>query len=230
MNELKTKIGLEVHVQLNTKSKLFCSCATIAEEPNSATCEVCLGMPGSKPVINRKAVEFAIKLALALNCKIAKDSFFSRKTYFYPDMCKNFQITQYEKPIAEKGEIIITGKKIRIRRLQLEEYPAAIKYPEGMKFSEYVLIDYNRSGIPLCEIVTEPDFSTPVEARRFLEALQTILEYIGVFYTRTCTLRVDANISVGVHSRVEIKNITGFREVEKALQFEVVRQESCLRR
>jgi len=230
MSELKTKIGLEIHTQLNTKSKLFCGCPTAAEEPNAATCEVCLGMPGSKPVVNRKAVEFAVKLALALNCKVPSGCFFSRKTYFYPDMAKNFQITQYEKPIAADGKLAISGKTIQIRRLQLEEDPAAIKYPEGMKFSDYILIDYNRSGVPLCEIVTEPDFTSPAEARKFLEVLQTILEYIGVFDARTGTIRVDANVSVTGHPRVEIKNITGFREVEKALAFEIVRQESHVRR
>ena len=226
----KLKIGLEVHVQLNTKSKLFCSCTTSADEPNGATCDVCLGMPGSKPVVNRKAVEFAVKLGLALNCKILRDCFFSRKTYFYPDMAKNYQITQYEKPVASDGHLFVGKKKIVIRRLQLEEDPAAIKYPEGIKFSEYILIDYNRAGVPLVEIVTDPDFSSPEEARQFLEILQSILEYIGVLDTRNGTIRVDANISVAPHPRVEIKNITGFREVEKALRFEIVRQDSHIKR
>jgi aspartyl-tRNA(Asn)/glutamyl-tRNA(Gln) amidotransferase subunit B len=225
MKENKLKIGLEIHVQLNTKSKLFCSCTTSAEQPNTSTCDVCLGMPGSKPVVNKKAAEFAVKLGLALNCAISRDCFFSRKTYFYPDMAKNYQITQYEKPVASNGNLMVGKNKITIRRLQLEEDPAATKYPQGIKFSDYILIDYNRAGIPLVEIVTEPDFSSPEEARAFLEILQAILEYIGVFDSRNGTIRVDANISVAPHPRVEIKNITGFREVENALRFEITRQE-----
>lgn len=226
MKELRGKIGLEIHVQLNTKSKLFCGCITQGGEPNTATCEICLGMPGSKPTINAKAVEFAIKLANAFNCKIATNSFFARKTYFYPDMSKNFQITQYEKPIAADGSLDIKGKFIRIRRIQLEEDPAALKHPEGMQYSNYVLIDYNRAGTPLCEIVTEPDIETGKQARELLEHLAIILEYIGIFDPQLCKLRTDVNISVAGHERVEVKNITGFANVEKAINYEIVRQES----
>jgi aspartyl-tRNA(Asn)/glutamyl-tRNA(Gln) amidotransferase subunit B len=170
-----TMIGLECHVQLNTDSKLFCGCSTKAEEPNSACCPICLGHPGSKPVLNAKALDYALKIALAFNCEINQEFFFSRKTYFYPDMSKNFQITQYEIPIGINGWIeLSSGKKIRIRRVHLEEDPAALVHEAGMGTSNYCLVDYNRSGIPLAEIVTEPDMESPEEARDFLNQLTTM--------------------------------------------------------
>ena len=222
-------IGLECHVQLNTVSKLFCGCPTTAEKPNSACCPICLGHPGSKPVLNAKALEFSMKVALALNCTLNKEFFFSRKTYFYPDMSKNFQITQYEIPIGLNGVVVLaSGKKIRITRVHLEEDPAALVHESGMGKSYYSMVDYNRSGIPLVEIVTEPDMESPKEARDFLDQLTTILSYLKVYSPITGTLKADCNASVYGNSRVEVKNVTGKRGVEKALSFELARQKNML--
>jgi len=227
-----TMIGLEVHCQLNTRTKLFCSDLVDSEnpKPNENTCPICLGFPGYKPKINKKAIEFAMTAALALECSIATEALFSRKTYFYPDLSKNYQITQYEMPLAEHGQLSIGGKKIRIRRLHLEEDPAQIAYVGGdITKAEYTLINYNRSGTPLIEIVTEPDFATPREAREFLEKLSSILEHIGIYEpTKEGSIRVDANISTS-GERVELKNITGFENVERALNFEIVRQNGLSR-
>lgn len=240
---MKVKIGLETHVQLNSQTKLFCGCrnpVNLKEEPqpNSLTCPTCLGMPGSKPALSKKIIELATKVGVALNCKIAGEMYFSRKTYFYPDMSKNFQITQYEIPLASDGflEIDVDGKKkkITIRRIHIEEDPAKIVHVGGLG-GKYVLVDYNRAGIPLIEIVTEPDFESPQEARLYLQKLTTILEYIGVYdSTSEAVLKTDANISMhgdGITgNRVEIKNITGQKEVEDALKYEMVRQSSLLTR
>jgi len=220
------KIGLECHVQLQTQTKLFCGCPNrFVHEPNNYVCETCLGFPGSKPRVNAKAVEFALKIGLALNCQIPKETYFSRKSYFYPDMSKNFQITQYEIPIASTGFLQIPQKKIRIKRIQIEEDPARLQHEEN-----YVLVDYNRSGTPLCEIVTEPDFSSPDEARDFLQELSSMLEYLGVYDSSVeGSMRADANISVA-DTRVEIKNVSGFKEVERALNYEIIRQSGIIRR
>jgi len=222
-------IGLECHVQLNTKTKLFCGCKTQAEEPNSACCPVCLGHPGSKPVLNAKALDYALKVATALNCEINQEFFFSRKTYFYPDMSKNFQITQYEIPVGLKGYITLsTGKKIGITRVHLEEDPAALVHEAGMGTSNFSLVDYNRSGIPLVEIVTDPDMESPEEARDFLDQLTTILSYLKVYSPTTGTLKADCNASVYGNNRVEVKNVSGKKGVEKALSFEIARQKNLL--
>ena len=227
--EKKAVMGLEVHVQFNTKSKLFCGCSTSEAEPNSHCCETCLGMPGSKPVLNKKAVDFALKLALALGCKVNNEFFFSRKTYFYPDLAKDYQITQFEIPVGEKGGVKLpSGKGIRIRRVHLEEDPAALVHESGLHSSAYSLIDYNRSGIPLCEIVTEPDFETPEECREFLDELLKTIEYLEVFEQGKNTLKVDSNVSIVGSERVEVKNISGFRFVEKALEYEIARQRKVL--
>ncbi len=221
-------IGLEVHAELNTKTKLFCSCPTTgSDEPNSRTCPTCLGMPGSKPVLNRKAVEHGIKICLALKSTIAKELIFSRKSYFYPDMSKNYQITQYELPLGTGGKLILdNGKEIAMKRIHLEEDPASLIHPGGMHESAYVLIDYNRSGNPLTEIVTEPDMNSPEEARDFLNQLITILDYLGVFDLNAGIIKADANVSIkeSHYTRVEIKNITGFKEIERALHYEIARQ------
>lgn len=240
-NNPEIKIGLEIHVELKTKSKLFCSCSRIATElPNSNVCEICLGLPGSKPKVNKKALIFALKVAKALHCEIADEFVFSRKTYFYPDLAKNFQITQYEKPVAKNGFInlinyefnkevnnknIIKEKEVKIKRVHLEEDPASLIHPSGIEKSNYVLIDYNRSGNPLIEIVTEPDINSPIEARLFLKKLTTILEYLDVF-DKTCVMKTDANISIkeSGYIRVEIKNINGFKDIEDALNYEIMRQ------
>ena len=221
----KIIIGLEIHAYLDTKSKLFCGCSTAqTDAPNSQVCVVCLGHPGAKPVLNEKAIELGAKVGLALNCTINEDFFFSRKTYFYPDMSLNYQITQYEVPLAQNGFVILpSGKKVRVRRAHLEWDPAALVHPQGMGKSSYVLIDYNRSGLPLVEIVTEPDLSTPAEAREFMNALENILKYLGVLRNDT-TLKVDCNVSINGGERTEIKNVSGYAAVEKALGFEVARQ------
>jgi len=221
-------IGLEIHAELNTKTKLFCGCPTKgSEEPNTRTCVTCLGMPGSKPVLNKKAVEFALKLGLALNCEISPELIFSRKSYFYPDMAKNYQITQYEIPLGKKGKLKLSGgKEIGITRVHMEEDPASLVHPAGMKESAYVLVDYNRSGNPLAEIVTEPDLESPDEARDFMKQLITVLDYLEIFDVNGGIIKADANISVkeSGYTRVEIKNITGFKEIERALVYEVSRQ------
>ncbi len=231
---MKTIIGLETHVQLNTKTKLFCNCSieNLQEaEPNSRVCDVCLGFPGSKPRLNKKAVEMAVKIAKALNCKINEEFFFSRKSYFYPDMSKNFQITQYEIPLAENGYLIVNDKKIRIRRIHIEEDPARLVHVgKSIVSAKYTLVDYNRSGIPLVEIVTEPDIESPKEAREYLKNLMLILEYLGVFDPEKNVIKSDANISIEGGERVEIKNISGFREVEHALNFEIIRHKNLLKR
>ena len=230
---MTAKIGLEVHVQLNTVSKLFCSDSTDTRdrEPNENTCPICLGFPGSKPKVNKKAIDHAIMTALALNCEIPDETFFSRKAYFYPDMSKNFQITQYEAPLAKGGHVSLNGFRIGITRLHVEEDPARLVHVGGdITNAEYVLIDYNRSGIPLMEIVTEPDFTNPRQARQFLEKLSSMLEHLNVYdSTREASMRIDANVSVDGGERIEVKNITGFENVEKALNFEIIRQSGMSR-
>ena len=157
MHTSEIVIGLEIHVQLKTKTKLFCSCPTQAVEPNTSICPTCLGHPGSKPVLNEKALEYGTKLALSLGCKISPTVMFARKTYFYPDLVKNYQITQYEVPLGSDGQIILEDKKVvRIQRVHIEEDPGALIHEAGS-----CLVDYNRSGIPLCEIVTAPDLTSP---------------------------------------------------------------------
>ncbi len=215
-------IGLEIHVQLKTQTKLFCSCPTGASEPNTAICPTCLGHPGSKPVMNAKALEYGAKLALALGCKIAPTVVFSRKIYFYPDLAKNYQITQYEVPLGSNGQIILDNKKVvHIQRAHLEEDPGALIHEAGG-----CLIDYNRSGIPLVEVVTAPDMESPAEAREFMKKVLNVLGYLGIFDQNTCVIKADANVSIKEkgYTRVEIKNITGFKEIERALNYEVQRQ------
>ncbi len=223
-------IGLEVHSELNTATKLFCSCPTKgSEEPNTRTCEVCLGMPGSKPLLNKKAVEFALKLCLALNCDIAPQLIFSRKSYFYPDLAKNYQITQYEMPLGTNGKLMLSeGRLIGLTRIHLEEDPASLVHPSGMHESSYVLVDYNRSGNPLAEIVTKPEMYSADEARDFMKQLISVLEYLEIFDTNTGIIKADANISIkeSNYTRVEVKNITGFKEIESALNYEISRQKS----
>lgn len=231
-------IGLEVHCQLTSlKSKLFCASSAKyrGEPPNTHICPVCLGIPGSLPTLNKGAIEDAIIVALALNSKIMRKIFFFRKNYFYPDMSKNFQISQYDKaggvPIAIGGGINIQvdnrEKRIKIRRIQLEEDPAKLIYLGSIDASPYTLIDYNRAGIALIEIVTEPCINSPKEARFFLQKLRSILEHVNVSDGRLeGAMRCDANISLFGGKRVEIKNISSFKEVERALTFEIIRQRS----
>ncbi len=221
------KIGLEVHVQLPTRSKMFCSCPTTdAPAPNTHVCPVCLGMPGSRPVLNRQALVYGIMLAKMLGCKVADTTWFSRKTYFYPDMSKSVQITQYDHPIGEGGVVYLNGKKpIRITRIHLEEDPGKTRRTaEGSS-----LVDYNRSGIPLAEIVTEPDIASPEEAREFLAQLIADIKHtIDIPDDGERSIRCDCNISVG-KERCEVKNVTGLKNAERALRYEMVRQIKILK-
>ena len=234
--EFEAVIGLEVHAQLLTETKIFCSCKNeFGAPPNTNVCPVCLGMPGSLPVLNKKAVEYAVKAALALNCKINRYSVFARKHYFYPDLPKAYQITQYELPFAENGWVEIeksdgTKKRIRIRRIHMEEDAGKTIHGEGYDENSYV--DLNRAGTPLIEIVSEPDISTPEEARLYMQKLRDILVWIGVNdgNLEEGSLRCDANVSIRpkgskeLGTRTEIKNVNSFRFIQKALEYEIERQ------
>ena len=236
------RIGLEVHVQLTSlKTKLFCGCSSDykGKDPNSLTCPVCLGIPGALPVLNEKAVEYAVMAALALNCKISERMFFFRKNYYYPDLPKNFQISQYDKaggvPLAVNGYLEVDvgkkRKKVRIGRVHLEEDPGRLVHQGAIDTSPYTLVDYNRSGITLLEIVTEPDLSSPKEARVFLQKLRSILEHLGIFSGKMeGSMRCDANISLTGGTRAEVKNISSFKEVERALGFEIMRQKNLVKK
>jgi len=227
-------IGLEVHAQMLTDTKIFCGCSTrFGSEPNTQTCPVCIGMPGVLPVLNKKALEFAIKTGLAMNCKISPYSRFARKNYFYPDLPKGYQISQYELPICEGGyiEIAVNGeiKKIGITRIHMEE-DAGKNIHEGA--GPYSFVDLNRAGVPLMEIVSEPDIRSPKEAAEYMKKLRTILRYLGVCdgNMEQGSLRCDANVSIRpigqkeYGTRTEVKNINSFKFVEKALEYEIKRQ------
>lgn len=231
-------IGLEVHTQLMTKSKIFCACSTkFGATPNMNTCPVCQGMPGVLPVLNKQVVEFAIRTGLATNCKIANHSVFARKNYFYPDLPKAYQISQYELPLAEHGwlEIKVNGrtKKIGITRIHMEEDAGKLlhEYP-GEPPGKFSYVDFNRCGVPLLEIVSEPDIRSPEEAKEYLMMLKNILEYLEVSdcNMEEGSLRCDANISlrpVGseeLGTKTEVKNMNSFRNVQRALEYEVERQ------
>jgi len=238
MSEVKPMIGLEVHCQLtNLKSKLFCSCSADyrGKPPNTNICPVCIGEPGSLPVLNKEALISALKVAIALRADISRLTYFSRKNYFYPDLPKNFQISQYDGaggiPIAKGGLLDIGDRVVRIRRIQLEEDPGRIVYEGTITSSTGLLVDYNRSGVALVEVVTEPDIESPREARIFLEKLRSLLEYIEVFDgSLEGAMRCDANISIPGGGRVEVKNISSFHDVEKALSFELTRQKQRMLR
>lgn len=235
-------IGLEIHCQLtNLKTKLFCGCSADyrSKPPNTFTCPVCLGIPGSLPVVNKKAIDDAIMASFALKSKLSEINMFYRKNYYYPDMPKNFQISQYDRaggiPIASGGSVNIQVNSIeriiKIGRIQLEEDPGKLVHLGSIDSSPYTLVDYNRAGISLLEIVTEPDLKSPKEARIFLQKLRSIIEHLGISDGRLeGAMRCDANISIGKGKRVEIKNISSFKEVEKALSFEITRQKSMIRK
>ncbi len=227
----KVVIGLEVHVELLTDSKMFCSCSTkFGEKENSQICPICFGMPGTLPVLNNKTFELGIKTALSLNCTISSKCVFVRKSYFYPDLPKNFQISQYSQPLAYNGYLNINNKKINIRRVHLEEDTGKLIHSE--KNENMSFVDFNRSGIPLMEIVTEPEISSPEEAEEFLLELKKILKYIEVSdcNMEEGSLRCDANISISLKdskqfgTKTEIKNMNSFKSVKKALSFEADRQ------
>ena len=235
-NQYTPVIGLEIHVQLKTESKMFCSCPNNPDEtmPNKNICEVCTAQPGALPVANEEAIRLGAMLGLALNCKITQQSKFDRKSYFYPDLPKGYQISQYDRPIAEHGYLDITvdgeTKRIRIRRAHLEEDAGKNMHPEGLNYS---LVDYNRAGTPLLEIVTEPDITSAKEAKVFLQELRNIVRYVGAGSAdmEKGTMRLEPNISVRKpgqqelpNYKVEVKNINSFRFAESAIEYEVARQ------
>lgn len=236
-------IGLEVHAQLLTSSKIFCSCSTqFGARPNQNTCPICLGMPGVLPVLNRDVVEFTIRTGLATNCRIALFSRFARKNYFYPDLPKGYQISQYELPPAMDGyiEIDSNGKKKRIgiTRIHMEEDAGKLIHGENLGDPDSSYVDFNRTGVPLIEIVSEPEIRTPEEAREYLLRLKAILEYIEVCdcNMEEGNLRCDANISVRPRGRkefgvkTEVKNMNSFKNVQRALEYEIKRQVEILER
>lgn len=236
--EYEAIIGLEVHAQLLTESKIFCSCSTkFGARPNSQVCPVCLGMPGVLPVLNRKALEYAIRAAVAMNCEISPRSRFARKNYFYPDLPKGYQISQYEEPLSKNGWLEIetngTRKRVRIRRIHLEEDAGKLIHEYSKDWS---YVDLNRAGVPLIEIVSEPDISSPEEAVSYLKKLRSILMYIGVCdgNMEEGSLRCDANVSVRpkgskeLGTKTEIKNVNSFKFVQKALEYEIRRQIAVL--
>ncbi len=234
-------IGLEVHAQLKTQSKIFCSCSTeFGKPPNANTCPICLGMPGVLPVLNRKVVEYAIKACLATHCEVQPMSRFARKNYFYPDLPKGYQITQFELPIGLNGYINIqtngSSKKIGLTRIHLEEDAGKSIHGENLGRPGKSYVDYNRTGVPLIEIVSEPDLRSPAEAREYLTQLKAILDYAEVsdVNMEEGSLRCDANVSlrpVGqaeLGTRTELKNINSFKFVQKALEYEIERQAKIL--
>jgi aspartyl-tRNA(Asn)/glutamyl-tRNA(Gln) amidotransferase subunit B len=235
-------IGLEVHAQLATRSKMFCGCSTaFGAAPNTQTCPVCLGMPGSLPVINRRAVEFGMRTALALGCAVNRHNRFARKHYYYPDMPKNYQISQYEEPLAEHGQLVLAGggaaeAPIGIQRLHLEEDVGKLLHEGDLASAAASNVDFNRAGVPLMEIVSRPDLRSPLDAANYLRAVRTLLLYLGVCdgNMEEGSLRCDANISLrprgarDLGTKVEIKNMNSFRHVQRALEHEVRRQADAL--
>jgi len=239
--DYETVIGLEVHAQLLTRTKMFCGCpTTFGAAPNAQTCPVCLGMPGSLPVINRRAIELAIRTALAFDCRVNAGCRFARKHYYYPDMPKNFQISQYEEPLAEDGGLPIDlasgPRRIGIQRLHLEEDVGKLVHEGTLETARASLVDYNRSGVPLMETVSRPEIRSPEEAAAYLRAFRAILLYLGVCdgNMEEGSLRCDANVSLRprgateLGTKVEIKNLNSFRHVQRALEFEVQRQTTAL--
>ena len=237
----ETVIGLEVHAQLATATKMFCGCATgFGAAPNTQTCPVCQGMPGSLPVINRRAIEFGIKTSLALGCAVNVRNRFARKHYYYPDMPKNYQISQYEEPLAEHGLLAIASgdgtRDIRVQRLHLEEDVGKLIHEGTLETAAASQVDFNRAGVPLMEIVSHPDLRSPEEAAAYLRALRAILIYLRVCdgNMEEGSMRCDANVSLrprGVAelgTKIEIKNLNSFRNVQHALEYEVVRQARAL--
>lgn len=238
--KFETIIGLEVHVQLKTETKMFCGCANrFGDEPNTLTCPVCIGLPGVLPVINKKAIEYGIKIALALNCSKIAGGEFARKNYFYPDLPKGYQISQYDKPLAEGGNLTLNldnaEKKIRITRVHLEEDAGKLIHSGStgqIRDAEESLVDLNRAGVPLIEIVSEPDIRSSLEASEYLISLRSIMRYLGVSdcNMEEGSLRCDANISVRasgdkkINTKVEIKNLNSFKHVREALEYEEKRQ------
>ncbi len=231
MSEFEPVIGLEVHLALSTKSKMFCGCSaqTFGDAPNTHTCPVCLGLPGSLPTINREAFDKALTLALALGCRVPERTQFHRKNYFYPDAPKNYQISQYDHPVGEGGVLELSGgRRIGVTRCHLEEDAGRSQHPA---YAPYSLVDLNRAGAPLVEMVTEPDLRTPEEARDFLHRVRALARALGVSDANPeeGKLRADVNVSVRrpgepFGTKVEVKNLNSFRSVQRALEFEIKRQ------
>ncbi|HUD08916.1 MAG TPA: Asp-tRNA(Asn)/Glu-tRNA(Gln) amidotransferase subunit GatB [Candidatus Saccharimonadales bacterium] len=230
----KPTIGMEVHVELATGSKMFCECKNelgLDRIPNTNICPICTGQPGALPAANEKAIEYVVRAGLALGCEIAKVSKFDRKNYFYPDLPKGYQISQYDQPLCLGGHLDIGGKKIGITRIHLEEDTGKLVHQKGSDFS---LVDFNRSGVPLMELVTEPDITSSEEAKKFCEKLQLILRYIGITEAdmEKGQMRCEANISVSTNdklgTKVEVKNLNSFKVVEKAIEYEIKRQAELL--
>ena len=236
--EYETVIGLEVHAQLLTDSKIFCGCSTkFGAEPNSHTCQICLGMPGVLPVLNKKVVEYAIKMAIATHCRINERDVFARKNYFYPDLPKGYQVSQYDRPLAEKGymDIEVNGdkKRIGITRIHMEEDAGKLLHDD---FSPSSYVDFNRTGVPLIEIVSEPDLRSPEEAAAYLRRLHETVVYLEICdgNMEEGSFRCDANVSIRPKGqeefgiRAELKNMNSFRNVQRALEYEVKRQQYVL--
>jgi aspartyl-tRNA(Asn)/glutamyl-tRNA(Gln) amidotransferase subunit B len=241
MADLETVIGLEVHVELATESKAFCSCRTkFGAAPNSQVCPVCMGLPGTLPVLNRRALEYSIRVGLALECRIARRFKFDRKHYYYPDLPKNFQISQYDVPLSENGRLKLSnGRTIRVKRVHLEEDAGKLVHEgAGTRIGggTAALVDLNRAGVPLLEIVSEPDLHETGETVEYLKSIQTLVRYLGVSdgNMEEGSLRCDANISVRpagtekLGAKVEIKNMNSFKSVERALVFEADRQRKAV--
>jgi aspartyl-tRNA(Asn)/glutamyl-tRNA(Gln) amidotransferase subunit B len=241
MDKYQPVIGLEIHSELKTQSKMFCDCLNQSEikGPNVNICPICLGHPGTLPAINRKAVELVVKAGLALNCAIAKSAKFARKNYFYPDLPKGYQISQYDLPLALGGWLDINGKKIRLTRIHLEEDAGKLIHPKGTspKNARHSLVDFNRAGVPLMELVTEPDISSGEEAGKFCEELQLILRYLEISEANMekGQMRCEVNISLRpaeekkkLGTKVEIKNLNSFRAVRRAIEYEIKRQSDLL--
>lgn len=237
MAQYETVIGLEVHVELKTDTKIFCQSSTsFGGDPNTHVCPVCLGLPGVLPVLNKKVLEYAVRVGLALDCNIAGFSKFDRKNYYYPDLPKNYQISQYDLPLAEHGQINIDlegeGKRVGITRVHMEEDAGKLVHQGTISTTPFSLVDYNRTGVPLIEIVSDPDMRSPEEARAYLEKLKAIVQYTGVSDCKMeeGSLRCDANVSVRpvgsdrLGTKAEIKNMNSFRALQRALRYEVERQ------
>ena len=232
--EFKATIGLEIHAELNTSSKMFCSCSNNPDEnrPNNLVCPVCMGHPGTLPVINQEAIKKTVKTGLALGCKVSDNPRFDRKNYFYPDLPKNYQISQSYLPLCQGGILKVNSQEVRIREVHLEGDTGKLIHPRA---KDYSLVDFNRAGVPLMELVTEPDIHSAKEARKFAEELQLLLRYLNVSNAdmEKGQMRVEANISVSADgklgTKVEIKNLNSFRVVEKGIDYEIKRQTEAIK-